>query len=202
MKMMGLPSWLHWCGWFLITCFICTLTIIVMVLVIILTDILSDVDPLVLFFTLFLYSLALICFNFAQSTFFSNPNLAVALGIVLHFGTWIPAAFITPENYFTWTTGTKMAISLVPNMSFSFGFILIWFRERDGSGGMTWSNLSEPINPSDNLALIHIWICNIISSIVFMVILWYMDNVRPGKYGVAKKLYFPFQVLYTRKSCS
>ena len=120
--------------------------------------------------------------------------MAVALGIVLHFGTWIPGAFITPENYFTWSVGTKMAISLVPNMGFSFGFLLIWFKETDGSGGMDWSGIAEPINASDNLTLLDIWLCNLISSAIFIVILWYMDNVRPGKYGIAQKLYFPFQV--------
>ena len=87
-----------------------------------------------------------------------------------------------------------MAISLVPNMGFSFGFILIWFRETDGSGGMDWSGISQPINGSDNLTLLDIWLCNLISSAIFIVILWYMDNVRPGKYGIAQKLYFPFQV--------
>merc|ERR1711892_839905 len=196
MKMMGLPSWLHWAGWFFITIITSTMTITVMVLVILLTGIFSEVDPMVYFFTLFFYSISVISFNFAQSTIFSNPNLAVALGIVLHFGTWIPAVLITPENYFTWSAGTKMAISLVPNMGFTMGFTLIWFRETDGSGGMDWSSLAKPINAADNLTLLDIWICNWISTAIFIVFLWYVDNVRPGKYGVAQKFYFPFQKSY------
>ena len=120
--------------------------------------------------------------------------MAVALGIVLHFGSWIPTSFVTPESYFNWSTGTKIGISLVPNMGFQFGFMLIWFRETDGSGGMDWSSITEPTNGSDNLTLGHIWLCNLISICIFNLILWYMDNVRPGKYGVAQKLYFPFQV--------
>ena len=70
--MMGLPSWLHWAGWFFITILTTTITIIVMVMVLVFSKIFSEVDPMVLFFTLFFYSLAVICFNFAQSTVFSN----------------------------------------------------------------------------------------------------------------------------------
>ena len=87
-----------------------------------------------------------------------------------------------------------MAITLVPNMNFVCGFILIWFRTVDGSGGMTWAALNEPINASDNFTLLDTWFSNFISSAIFCVILWYIDNVRPGKYGIAQKLYFPFQV--------
>ena len=70
--MMGLPSWLHWAGWFFITIITSTMTITVMVLVILLTGIFSEVDPMVYFFTLFFYSISVISFNFAQSTIFSN----------------------------------------------------------------------------------------------------------------------------------
>ena len=75
----------------------------------------------------------------------SAANLAVALGIVLHFGTWLPGGFITPESYFAWSLGTKIAISLVPNLGFSFGFIMMWFKETSGSGGMKWSNVNKPV---------------------------------------------------------
>merc|ERR1719153_2212741 len=103
MKMMGLPNWLHWTGWFVITILTTIITIIVMVIVLVVGDIYSKTDPFILFISLFLYSLNTICFNFAQSTLLSNPNLAVALGIMLHFGTWVPASFITTANYFIWS---------------------------------------------------------------------------------------------------
>ena len=126
--------------------------------------------------------------------YFFLANLAVALGIVLHFGTWLPGGFITPENYFAWSVGTKIAISLVPNLGFSFGFIMMWFKETDGSEGMTWANVNKPVIASDNLTLVDIWATHILTSAVFIIILWYMDNVRPGKFGVAQPFYFPFTV--------
>ena len=121
-------------------------------------------------------------------------NLSVALGILLHFGTWLPFGFITPDNYFAWSVGTKMAISLVPNLGFYFGFLMTWFKETDGSEGMTWAAVTKPVVLSDNLTLADIWACHVITSVIFLVLLWYLDNVRPGKFGVAQPFYFPFTV--------
>ena len=71
-KMMGLPNWLHWIGWFSITILISIITISVMTMVIVLGNIFENVDPLIIFMSLFLYGFSTICFNFAQSTIFSN----------------------------------------------------------------------------------------------------------------------------------
>ena len=166
-----------------------------MVFVLVYWEVYAKTNILILFITLFLYSLATICFNFAQSTILSNPNLAVALGIILHFGTWIPASFVTPENYFIWGLGTKMAIAMVPNMGIVLTFIIIYSKE-EGPGGLNWETLSTPVNASDNMTLANIWISNLLSCVVFLLFLWYMDNVRPGNFGVAKKLWFPFQWSY------
>ena len=196
MKMMGLPSWLHWVGWFVITILTTLITISVMVIVLVVWEIFPRTNALILFITIFLYSLATICFNFAQSTLLSNPNLSVALGIILHFGTWIPGAFITQENYFLFSKGIKMMIALVPNMGISFTYILIVFKEEQSAEGLTWGELNRPVNASDNITLLDLWGSNIICCLLSLIFLWYMDNVRPGKFGVAKKLWFPFQKSY------
>ena len=44
------------------------------------------------------------------------------------------------------------------------------------------------------MTLVDIWCCHLISSLVFILLLWYLDNVRPGKYGLAQPWYFPFTV--------
>ena len=70
--MMGLPSWLHWLGWYLTVFITCTIIVLIMTLVLILTKVFPYVDPLVLFLTLMLYSMSITSFNFAVSTIFSN----------------------------------------------------------------------------------------------------------------------------------
>ena len=118
--------------------------------------------------------------------------MAVALGIILQFATWLPVAAIRSNNY-VWGVGMKMIVSLVPNLCLSYALSLIIGKELDTSG-MSWSTLGSPINTVDNMTLLHTWTMFVVDFLVYMIILWYMDNVRPGKYGLAKKLYFPFQV--------
>ena len=72
MKMMGLPSWLYWVGWFSITTLTSVIIISISVTVIVVAEVFEKVNPLVLFISLFLYGFSTICFNFAQSTLFSN----------------------------------------------------------------------------------------------------------------------------------
>ena len=77
MKMMGLPSWLHWVGWFSITTLSSIIIISIMVIVIVVGKVFENCNPFVLFISLFLYGFSTICFNFAQSTLFSNRMLEV-----------------------------------------------------------------------------------------------------------------------------
>ena len=82
MKMMGLPSWLHWVGWFSITILTSIIIISIMVIVIVVGKVFENVNPIVLFISLFLYGFSTICFNFAQSTLFSNRMLFQRLMIL------------------------------------------------------------------------------------------------------------------------
>ena len=118
--------------------------------------------------------------------------MAVALGIILQFATWLPVAALRSKNY-VWGVGMKMTVSLVPNLCLSYALSLIIGKELDTTG-MSWSTLGTPINTVDNLTLLHTWTMFVVDFLLYMIILWYMDNVRPGKYGLARKFYFPFQV--------
>ena len=36
----------------------------------------------------------------------------------------------------------------------------------------------------------------VVDTILYMMLVWYIEGVWPGRYGVAKPFYFPFQPLY------
>ena len=116
----------------------------------------------------------------------------MALGIILQFATWLPVGAVSSQTYI-WSVSTKMAVCLVPNMGLSFAFMLIIGKEMDTSG-MSWSTLGSPISTVDDMTLLHVWTMFFLDFLLYLIVLWYMDNVRPGKYGLAKKFYFPFQV--------
>ena len=119
--------------------------------------------------------------------------MAVALGIILQFATWLPVGAVSTQRY-QWSIWIKLAICLVPNLSLFFGFTLIIEKEMDTSG-MKWESLGKPTSNIEDLTLLHVWMMLLVDFLLYMLILWYMDNVRPGKFGLAKKLYFPFQVI-------
>jgi hypothetical protein len=84
--------------------------------------------------------------------------------------------------------------------------------------GVQWSNLfnrTEPgnamVNDPDQIIFFFfceifivtiqqkvmglVWIMFLASSLLYWIVTWYMDNIKPGEYGVPKKWYFIFQVL-------
>lgn len=63
--------------------------------------------------------------------------------------------------------------------------------------GIQWDSLWQTGNPRDELtpALIMIMLC--VDILLYFLITWYFDQVLPGKYGVPRPWYFPFQVSHT-----
>ena len=78
MKLMGLPSWMHWTAWFVNVIGNCTISIIIIVILICVEftsedgAVLEYSDPFLVFIFLMLYASALICFLFTLSTFFDR----------------------------------------------------------------------------------------------------------------------------------
>ena len=63
-----------------------------------------------------------------------------------------------------------------------------------GTGGLQWKNLWQRIEPDDPMTMGLYWLMFIVDSLIFMLITWYIDGIKPGTYGVGKPWYFPFQV--------
>jgi len=95
---------------------------------------------------------------------------------------------------------------------FRWGIKILSAEEVKGTG-VIWANLFSRIEPADPMVSSKIrilqtaflvfyffqmmglvWVMFFVSMIVFGTITWYIDNIKPGKYGVAKRWYFPVQV--------
>ena len=83
MKLMGLPSWMHWVCWFINVILSCTVSILIIVLLVSIEfksgtgAVLAYSDPILTFIFLFLYASSLVCFLFFISTFFDKRNRPV-----------------------------------------------------------------------------------------------------------------------------
>ncbi len=105
----------------------------------------------------------------------------------------LPEALVPPEDYVDIGFGAKMAMALVPNINIWMGSQIITIQEQNAVG-LQWGNVGEKIYPTDDFTMAHVILMSIASSFIYFLITWYIDGVSPGKYGVPRKYYFPFQV--------
>ena len=60
--------------------------------------------------------------------------------------------------------------------------------------GLQWENVHKPVDIDDDFTVLHCIGLLIVDITLYGLITWYVDAVKPGKYGVAKPFYFPFTV--------
>ncbi len=59
---------------------------------------------------------------------------------------------------------------------------------------MQWSNLFKPLSVDSQMTMAHVFLMLIVDIFIYLLIVWYFDNVTPGEFGLPKKWYFPFTV--------
>ncbi|KAK5648970.1 hypothetical protein RI129_003862 [Pyrocoelia pectoralis] len=198
MKMMGLKSWMLWLGWFLHAFLVYVISVIIIMLLM-KGIFFNSQHPVLEFcsgsvFTVFLllYTAAGITFFFALSTLFNKPTLAMVVGILVWFLTYIiPNSILGKDVAIKWYK--KMFASLLPNVALGLGYSTIaTFESREV--GVSWSNLFTPSSGgSEDIAMGHIFIILIVDTILYTLLAMYIEAVNPGQYGLARPLNFPIR---------
>ena len=67
-------------------------------------------------------------------------------------------------------------------------------QDLEGIGGLKWDNLWKRIEPDDPMTMGAYWLMFLVDILFYGILTWYIDNIKPGTFGVAKKWYFPFEV--------
>lgn len=204
MRLMGMNRWLMWVGWFVHALVVVVLVSSVVTTMItvplhksgsIVPPIINYSDPSFVWVMLTLYGICSIAFCLAISTLFTRPTLATTLGILIWlFSYYIPNTF-TYFDYDEMTLGPKVLVCLFPNMAMTLGFrVMAMFEGR--ALGIQWNNLWETGNPRDQLTPAIILLMLVLDTFIYLLVVWYVDQVNPGKYGVPLPFYFPFQRSY------
>ena len=60
----------------------------------------------------------------------------------------------------------------------------------DMIGGANYMTIREPVSVDDNLALNQILFMFIVDSVIHLLIMWYVEAVFPGNFGIPQKPYF------------
>ena len=123
-----------------------------------------------------------------------SANLALTAGIVVHLiGYFICNGTVTDEVYTSMSGAAKVLLCLYPNMAFWIGMKVLMHQEGNGVGSQ-WSNLFDRTLPNDPITMGVLWIMLLVDVLIFAFLTWYVDSIKPGPFGVAKKWYFLFQV--------
>jgi len=62
--------------------------------------------------------------------------------------------------------------------------------------GLQWSNVNTVSSVDDNFTMAHTLIMLAIDIVLYTLITWYFDALRPGNFGTPQPFYFPFTVAY------
>ena len=83
-----------------------------------------------------------------------------------------------------------MSLCLLPNVGLLFSLNGMLKHERTVSG-LDFSDVGNPLNgEADELTLGLVWLMFWVDALVYWIILWYMDRVKPGPFGTALVPYF------------
>ncbi|PNF40610.1 ATP-binding cassette sub-family A member 3 [Cryptotermes secundus] len=203
MKMMGLKSWMLWFGWMinalLVNFVSVTIIVILMKAQFNEVSVLQYSNGFLVWIYLLLYCAAGVTFCFAISAFFSRPNLAMSVGVILWFLTNSATfSYVMSNSYIA--PYIKLLSALLPNTAITWGYRIIVAYESK-KVGVTWMNLFEP--PSGikgDISLGLVLLMFIVDIFIYSFVTWYISSIMPGQYGLAKPWYFIFMPSYWRNS--
>lgn len=194
MKIMGMPNWIHWMGWFVrsIVYMLISISLIVMLMKVQWAPdhevaVLTYTDWTLLWVFMFLYSITTITFCFMMSVFFNKANLASSVAGIVWFAFYLIFVFVDFDTMPLWSL---IFLSIFSNTGMAFGFVVILRYEGTGEGAQ-WSNLFQPHSVDNDMTLGYSLCMLLVSALLYMLIALYVEHTHPGEYGVPKPWYFP-----------
>jgi ATP-binding cassette subfamily A (ABC1) protein 3 len=191
---LGVRGWAHWLSWF-ISSLVVFFIITVSVTFTLTSTVLVHSNPVYIFLYVLLFSTSNIGFCFAIASFFSRAKLAGIIGPVALFATILPRFVFFGSNRYENTSG-QMIASLCPATAFCFGADIISDYEYAEQGIQSWNSGEGDYSFDTTLAFLFL------DTLLYIFLGWYLDQVVPQQYGVARPFYFLFTPSYWLGSCT
>ncbi|XP_053608124.1 phospholipid-transporting ATPase ABCA1-like [Plodia interpunctella] len=196
LKIMGVPTWIHWLSWFLKQ-FLFLLIASVLVVIIMKVNwftneegfsdyaIFTHTHWTIILFLMALYCACTIFFCFMISGFFSKGSTAALFTGVIWFLTYIPATMVTVDDN---SVGVLMTLSLSINTAMAYGFNLLMTAE--SLDGLSWGEFMTSHSDDSRLLFGHVVIMLVVDCVLYMLVALYLEQVLPGPFGTPKPWYF------------
>lgn len=117
-----------------------------------------------------------------------RANIAAAAGGIIFFCLYLPYSFMVVWEEVL-EPNAKILSSLVSNIAFGFGCAYFSHYEESGVGAQ-WSNIWISPLSDDHFSLAGCMLMMILDSLIYGVLMWYIEAVFPGEFGVPKPFYF------------
>ena len=188
LSILGVRPWAHWFSWFLTLMSIFSF-IAIMVTYTLTSNILLNSNAVYIFSFIFFFSTSTVGFCFVVASFFSRAKLAAIVGPMALFATLLPRFIFFGSNRYEASTQKKWA-SLLPCTAFAFGADIVADYEYAEDGVQDW-NANEG-DYSFNTAVGFLFL----DTFLYLALGWYLEQVVPRQYGVARPFYFFLQPSY------
>ncbi|XP_014665300.1 PREDICTED: ATP-binding cassette sub-family A member 2-like isoform X2 [Priapulus caudatus] len=198
MKMMGMSNAVHWLAWAITSFTQMSITMVILTVMLRLGNVLAYSNPVIIFMMLEIFGLATISFSFLISVLYSKAKLAAACAGIIYFLSYVPCMYIAIREesaHMKMSTTVKRIASLMSTSAFGLGAKYFAFYEEGGSG-VQWSNFDKSPVEDDDFTLYEVTIMMIVDTVLYIVLMWYIENIHPGSYGLPKPWYFPLTKSY------
>ncbi|KAL1375767.1 hypothetical protein pipiens_017298 [Culex pipiens pipiens] len=195
MKIMGLSGGLQWSAWFvknmlLLVLSISMITALLCVPLVNNIPILKHSDWTAIWFFLFVYSVATVCFCFMMSVFFDKASVAARVAGFVWILSIVPYKLALPI-YDSLSIGIKSSLNILSNSAMSFGIRSI-IRLEVLERGLQWNDFTTPATIDEELNVGLVIAMLLVDALIYLTIAIYVEQVMPGEFGIAKPWYFPF----------
>ncbi|CAF3803987.1 unnamed protein product [Rotaria sordida] len=198
MKIMGLSNGVHWIAWFITIFSQTTVVMIAVTIILYYGKVLMHSNPFLIFIIFEIYALSTISLAFLVSDFYSKAKIAAACSGIIYLLTYVPCMYISIREDLAQDTipkWTKMLASLLSTSAFGMGAKYIAFYENIGTG-IQFDNIRYSPVEGDHFTCFETVLFMLLDTCIHLILMWYIENVYPGTYGIPKKWYFPFTISY------
>lgn len=136
------------------------------------------------------YIIQLILLGQLFTILFYRPIIASIISLIVFIVSFamVDTLLVTGSSKYL-AHGRRLACFL-PNSALVLLFRIIVQKEIRGFG-LEWHSINEPVGSFDDITAFEILILQVVSSFVYIILIWYVDQVWPIQSGIAKKYYFP-----------
>ena len=184
MRMMGMKDSAYWLSWY---CYYSVVSFIIVLnaWLVLMINVVQNSNPLLVFLYLLFYAQAIFAQIIFLSSLFEQSKYAGIVGTLIYFGMNLIGI---PVQSATASAGSKIFFSIFPQTAMYL--ITGVYGNLEGSGqGLHFDNMAENIN---NYTYVTGLIMLVISTVLFLILAFYLEAVLPRTYGEKKPACFCF----------